>query len=278
MNKKLIYPILGLAALMVACDPAEDREVLSGALTADQIQISAIPQVIDGKNSNYIDLNSDGVGVLSLWDYGSGVTVKTKTTVQVVLSGENQIKFTGRNHDGSLIEKVLTVQVDTLVNVPAEWGYLCGSGEKTWVWDDTQPNEEVWGNGGYKGNVSPGWWKVSLGSIDGQAEGEGRGAEMVFAVSGSALTINKTDGTSQSGSFSFDMTNQTLNDAEEVWAKGKLTTKVVSVLCGISPNEGNARVSEYDILSLDDEKMALAYPEPGAGSWGTAWFWMFRAK
>lgn len=285
MNKKLVYSVLGFAALMFSCNPAEDREVLSGALTADQIQVTAIPQVIEGKNSNYIDLNSDGVGVLSSWDYGSGITAKTKTTVQLVLQGENQIKFMGRNHDGSMIEKILTVQVDTLIDVPAEWGYFCGSGEKVWTWDDTQPEDAnestgptVWGNGGYKGNVTPGWWKVGLDGIDKQAAGEGKGAEMIFAVSGSKLTINKTDGTSESGTFSFDMTNQTLDDGGAVWAKGKLSTKTVSMLCGIAPNEGNVRVYEYDILSLDDDKMALARPEPGQGSWGTAWFWMFKAK
>lgn len=278
MNKKLIYSVFGLALLTIACDPVEDRKTLTGALTADQVEISAVPQVVDGKNSNYIDLNSDGVGVLSSWDYGSGVTVSTKTTVQVVLKGENDIKFTGRNHDGSTFEKILKVQVDTLINVAPEWGYFCGTGEKTWVWDDTQPNEEVWGNGGYKGNVSPGWWKVNIDGIDGQAAGEGRGAEMVFAISGSKMTMNKADGTSQAGTFSFDMDATTLDDGGAVWGKGKLSFKAVSVLCGISPNEGNIRVSEYDILALDDEKMSLAYAASGTGSWGEAWFWMFRAK
>lgn len=278
MNKKLLYSVVGLALFITACEPAEDRDVLSGAVTADQINISATPQVVDGKNSNYIELNSDGNPVLSSWDYGSGVTTGTKTVVQVVLKGENQIKFTGRNHDGSLIEKTLTVQVDTLINVPAEWGYFCGSGEKTWVWDDTQADEAVWGNGGYKGNTSPGWWRVALNDIDEQAKGEGRGAQMTFAISGSKLTITKSDGSSQSGSFTFDMNAKTMDDGGAVWGKGKLNTKVVSVLCGIAPNEGGGRVYEYDILNLDDEKMALARPEPGAGSWGTAWFWMFRAK
>lgn len=278
MNKNILYPVLGIAFLMAACDPVENREILSGAITADQLQISATPQVVDGKNTNYIDLNSDGVPVLSSWDFGSGVTVSTRTTVQVVLKGENQIKFTGRNHDGSTIEKVLTVQVDTLINVAAEWGYFCGAGEKNWVWDDTQPNEEVWGNGGYKGNVSPGWWKVALNDVDGQAPGEGKGASMTFAIAGSRLTMNKSDGTSQSGSFSFDMTQQTLDDGGAVWGKGKLYTKSISVLCGIAPNEGGARVMEYDILALDNDKMALARPEPGQESWGTAWFWMFRAE
>jgi hypothetical protein len=278
MNKKLIYPILALASLMVACDPAEDRAVLSGAITADQLNISATPQVIDGKNSNYIDLNSDGAPVLSSWNYGSGMTTATKTTVQLVVGGANDIVFTGRNHDGSTITKTLTVQIDTLVNVPAEWGYFCGSGEKAWVWDDTQADQKVWGNGGYLGSVAPSWWTVSIDEMSGQADGEGGGAEMVFSVAGASLTLNKSDGSSEKGSFSFDMSDVTLDESGEVWAKGRLNTIGTSVLAGVSPNEGNARISRYDILVLDNEKMVLAYPEPGAGAWGTAWFWMFRAK
>ena len=50
------------------------------------------------------------------------------------------------------------------------------------------------------------------------------------------------------------------------------------MLCGKSPNEGNAPVYSYDILKLDDQKMVLAYPEPKSKAWETAWFWMFRAE
>jgi len=277
MKKTLIYSLLAVTMMLVACDPTENRDVMSGAITADDLQISATPQKVDGKNSNKIDLNSDGVGCLTSWNYGNGTTVSTKTTVEMVLKGANEIVFTGLNHDGTTITKTLTVQIDTLINVPPAWGLLCGSGAKSWVWDDTDPGA-VWGNGGYKGNVSPGWWKVALADINAQVAGEGAGAEMVFAVKGASLTKKKTDGTSVAGSFSFDMTAITLDDAKAVWGKGKLKTKNVSVLCGIQPNAANAPVNEYDILKLDDTKLVLSFPEPGAGSWGTAWFWMFKAK
>lgn len=277
MKKTLIVSLVAATMLLVACDPTEDRDVLSGAITADDLQISATPVLVEGKNSNSIELNSDGVGSLSSWNYGNGTTTSTKTTVQLVLKGANEIVFTGLNHDGTTITKTLTVQVDTLINVPAEWGLLCGEGEKTWIWDDTDPSA-VWGNGGYKGNVSPAWWKVALADIDGQAAGEGAGAEMVFAVGGSSLTKIKSDASSAKGSFSFDMSAKTLDDGGVVWGIGKLKTKNVGVLCGIQPNGGGATVYEYDILKLDADNLVLAFPEPGAGSWGTAWFWMFKAK
>jgi hypothetical protein len=279
MNKILLYSMLAAIMMMVACDPIEDRDVMSGAITANDLQISATPVLVNGKKSNSIMLNSDGVGCLSSWNYGNGITTSTKTTVQLVLKGANDIVFTGLNHDGTTITKTLTVQIDTLINVPAEWGILCGSGTKSWVWDDSQ-TDGVWGNGGYKGNTSPGWWKVVLADVDGQTKGEGIGAEMVFSVHGSSLTKKKADGTSVVGSFTFDMSAITKDDGGAVWAKGKLVTKNVTVLSGKQPNSAskNDPIYEYDILKLDKEKMVLAWPEPGAGSWGTAWFWMFKAK
>jgi len=86
MKKTLIYSLVAAAMMMVACDPAEDRAVLSGAITADDLQISATPVKVDGKNSNSIALNSDGVGCLSSWNYGNGTIASTKDTVQLVLS------------------------------------------------------------------------------------------------------------------------------------------------------------------------------------------------
>ena len=277
MKKTLIFSMLAATLMLAACDPTENRDVLSGAITADALNISATPLLVGGKKSNSVELNSDGVGVLTSWNYGNGVTTSTKTTVQLVLKGANQIVFTGLNHDGTTITKTLTVQIDTLIGVPPEWGMLCGAGAKSWVWDDTDPTS-VWGNGGYKGNTSPGWWKVALADMNGQTTGEGAGAEMVFSVSGSSLTKKKSDGTSVKGTFTFDLTAKTLDDNGVVWARGKLTTKGVTVLSGKAPNGGNAPVYAYDILKLDDAKMALAWPEPGQGSWGTAWFWMFKAK
>jgi hypothetical protein len=262
--------------MMVACDPAENRDVLSGAITASDLKISATPVLVNGKKSNNIELNSDGNGCLSSWNYGNGTTVSTKTTVQLVLKGANDIVYTGLNHDGTTITKTLTVQIDTLINVPPEWGILCGTGTKSWVWDDTQA-DAVWGNGGYLGNTSPGWWKVPLADMNAQAAGEGAGAEMIFSVHGSSLTKKKTNSTTAVGSFAFDMTAKTILGDGTVWAKGKLTTKNVTVLAGFVINE-NTNCYSYDILTLDNSKMALACPRPGAGSWGEATFWMFRAK
>lgn len=262
-------------ALLLGCEPIEDRMELGSAIGAEQLDISATVLTVNGKKSNKVVVNNNSP-VLSSWDYGTGVTQKKTDTVLLVSTGENEIIFTGLNPDGSKISKSLKVTVDELsFPVPLEWGMLTDGKDKTWVWDTTKPS--VWGNGGYMGSNGPAWWTLKEADIDGQAPGEGKGAKMIFSLRGAKLTKVKSTGQQEVGSFSFDMGKQVKLDDGTVWAKGKLTTKGVTVLCGKSPNEGNAPVYEYDILIINDSEIVLSYPEPGVGPWGTAWFWNFKA-
>ncbi|TDS13180.1 hypothetical protein [Sphingobacterium paludis] len=275
--KHFLFALCSLyALLLLGCEAIEDRMELGTAITADQLQLTATPLVVGGKKSNKVILDNKSP-VLSSWDYGIGLTQRKTDTVLLVSTGENEIIFTGLNPDGSKITKTLQVTVDELTYpVPLEWGLLTNGSEKNWVWDETKP--AVWGNGGYMGNSAPAWWALKVAEIDGQAPGEGAGAKMVFGLRGATLTKLKSTGQTEVGSFSFDMTKKVTLDDGTVWAKGKLTTKGVTVLCGKSPNEGNAPVYEYDILLINDTEMILAYAEPGAAAWGTAWFWVFRAE
>ncbi|GHV48166.1 hypothetical protein FACS1894181_03230 [Bacteroidia bacterium] len=268
-----------MAAVMVfvSCDPVETRQELKGATTMDKINslVTVSAEMRDGKRSNYLLLKSDGLDALSSFDYGLGTYVGTNGRVQVVSRGENVVIFTALNADGTKLQKEFTVNVEELYDVAPEWEIICGSGSKTWGWDDQAP--AVWGNGGYLGNVTPGWWTVSIGDMEEQTPGEGASATMTFAVKGSALTKNKTGGSKEEGTFSFDMSKTTAGD-DGLWAIGKLNTRGVSVLSGKQPNGENAPVNQYDILKLNASEMVLAFPEPGAGAWGTAWYWLFRAK
>ncbi|MFC3199834.1 hypothetical protein ACFOET_19605 [Parapedobacter deserti] len=267
--------VMMLALVYSGCEPIEERMAMGGGITADQLNITATPVVVDGQNSNKIVLDNKSP-VLSSWDFGVGTTARKTDTVLLVTTGENEIIFTGLNPDGTKITKTLTVRVDELsFEVPLEWGYLTGGTEREWIWDDTQP--AVWGNGGYLASTKPEWWMVPIGDINGQAPGEGPGAKMVFSLRGAMLTKVKADGQEEAGFFSFNMARTTTQDDGTIWAKGKLTTRGVTVLCGKSPDEGNAPVYEYDILVLDDDRMVLSYAPPGSGAWDPAFFWVFRA-
>ncbi|WP_118194412.1 hypothetical protein [Albibacterium indicum] len=277
MKRYVAYVVVLMISLIVmSCESVEDRLDMGGFISAEQLDISATPIVIDGKNTNKVVLDNKSP-VLSSWNFGVGQTQKKTDTVLLVVEGENEIVFTGRNPDGSEIKKTLTVNVDELYfEVPLEWGILTGGSEKEWIWDDSDGG--VWGNGGYLANVEPAWWIVSLADVSGQAPGEGTGAKMTFSLSGATFTKVKSDGTTETGTFLFNMTNKTTKPDGTVWAKGKLTLKGTTVLCGVSPDEGKIPVYEYDIIVLDNEEMVLSYAPPGTAEWGTAYFWKFRAS
>lgn len=275
MNKSIIYSML-LAIACISCDPIENRESMGNAITADQLNVTATPVVVNGVNSNKIVLENNSP-VLSSWDYGLGTSSRAYEEVLLVLTGENTIIFTGLNPDGTKITKELTVTVDELsFEVPAEWALFCGDGSKTWAWDDTK--EKIWGNGAYLGGTDPGWWGRSISDIDEETTTEGAAAEMIFSTTGSTLSKVLSDGSTLAGTFSFDMTKQTLDENGNVWGRGKLNTRNVTVLHGISQNEGQIPVYEYDIVRLTDDEMILSYAAAGTAAWGEAWFWNFKAK
>lgn len=133
--------------------------------------------------------------------------------------------------------KTLTVQVDALYDVEPEWALFavqpCG---KDPGYGTMLPDPVSGGNGGLKG-LCCSLLVGCLSGINGQAPREGAGASMTFTIAGARLIKNYNDGTSVQGSFTFDMSKIILDDGGNVWAKGKLNTKNVTVLCGKSPTK-----------------------------------------
>ncbi|MFZ4261980.1 hypothetical protein ACFRAE_08055 [Sphingobacterium sp. HJSM2_6] len=275
MKKLFNLIVIATSLFSFGCEPIEDRMELGSAITAEQLELSATPLMVNGKRSNKIIVDNKSQ-VLSSWDYGVGVSQRKSDTVLMVSTGENEIIFTGLNADGSKISKSVKVTIDELTfPVPPEWGFLTNGSERTWKWDETKP--AVWGNGGYLGSLGPAWWTLKENDIHGQAANEGVGAKMTLSLRGAKLTKIKADGTTEVGTFSFDMTKKLNMENGDQWSIGKLTTKGVTVLCGKSPNEGNGPVYAYDIIVINGNELVLAYPETGVGAWGTAWFWAFRS-
>lgn len=277
--KNIIYALCMMAIALVACEPIEDRDSIGGAITADQLDVKATPIVVNGKNGNMVILENHSP-VLSAWNCGGSLSTKAYDTVMVVKTGAVDVTFTGLNPDGSKIEKKFNIQIDALTTLPAEYKYLFGDPtkgvtSKKYVWDETAG--AVWGNGGYLGNTSPGWWTNNKASMDSNDPDYGSEGYMVFSLAGMTLKKSNAAGTkTETGTASLDLAAITKDGNGAVWASAKLITKNVTVLKGVAPNGGNAPVYSYDILKLNDSKLVLAWPEPGSGAWGTAWFWMFR--
>lgn len=274
MKKAFLYISMLLIVLFTACEPVENRLPMGNAITADQLDISVTPIMIDGKKSNKVVMENHSP-VLSSWNYGVGVSQKMVDTVLLVITGDNDIIFTGLNPDGTTINKTLTVNVEELsFPVPEEWGFLCGDGEKEWVWAEEAP----FGNGGYLANYKPEWWVLDQDGIEEQAEGEGPNSSIIFAINGASLTKNRNDGTSETGTFSFNMNKKKTTSGGELWAKGEMKTVGTTVLCGVSPDEGKIPVDTYDILVLTGDRLVLAYAPAGTDEWGAAYFWVFVPK
>lgn len=279
MKKSIIYAFCILAIALVACEPIEERDSIGGAISADQLDIKATPIVVNGKNSNMLVLENHSP-VLSAWNCGGAVSSKSYDTVMVVKTGSIDVAFTGLNPDGTKITKNFTIQVDVLSTLPIEYKNLFGDPtqgitSKKYVWDETAG--AVWGNGGYLGNTSPGWWTNDKAAMDKEDADYGSEGYMIFDLNGMTLKKSNAAGTkTETGTASLDLSSKKLDGNGAVWASAKLITKNVTVLKGVAPNGGNAPVYDYDILKLSDSKLVLAWPEPGSGAWGTAWFWMFR--
>ncbi len=286
MKKLMIYYLFLLTVAFVACETIEDRDDIGGAISESELDVTATPIVINGVNTNKIVLENNSP-VLASWNYGIATTNRNVDTVLMVVPGTTTIKFTGLNPNGEKVTKDLDVDVEDLYfDVAPQWAYLCGEGEKKWVWDDSEGY--MWGNGGYRGSVRPDWWgrtKLDIVEEDGYA-GWDADSYMVFSTDGATLTKSTSDGSNvEAGTFKFDMSSPIYyNGDSEVWAEGLLTTKNVTVLQGISQNDDKEPVYEYDIIKLDDDQMILAYKtrtgwsEGNWDEWGAeAWFWVFKA-
>lgn len=279
MKKSIIYAFCILAITLVACEPIEERDSIGGAISADKLDVKATPIVVNGKNGNMVILENHSP-VLSAWNCGGAVSSKSYDTVMVVKTGAIEVAFTGLNPDGTKITKNFTIQVDVLSTLPTEYKNLFGDPtqgitSKKYVWDETAG--AVWGNGGYLGNTSPGWWTNDKAAMDKEDADYGSEGYMIFDLNGMTLKKSNAAGTkTETGTASLDLSSKKLDGNGAVWASAKLITKNVTVLKGVAPNGGNAPVYDYDILKLTDSKLVLAWPEPGSGAWGTAWFWMFR--
>jgi hypothetical protein len=276
MKKIIIFSFLVSLLSFVACDPINDRDEMTGSITADQIVASVTVEKLNGKNVNKINFTCSSP-INCQWTNGVLTKAGANGDMLMFTTGKQIVTLTGMCGDGTIIKKEFEVTVDDMhYEVAPEYALFCGKGEKTWTWDDTA--NAGWGNGGYKGNTTPGWWAVSVDAIEEQAKakghpGEGKGATMKFVLNG--LKVIKSTG--NIGTFSFDMTKKTLDDGGAIWAVGKLYTKKSAILFPVICNDW-VDTNTFDILKLTEDKLYLSIPKSGTtGSWGEATFWCFKA-
>lgn len=116
-NRK--YIAIFAVALLTGCDPLTDEYAMDdNALSADRLQITAVPVQADGKNGNVIIVENRSP-ILSEWTLGNTVTTRAYDQITVPTLGSHIVNFRGLNAEaGAYTEKTLTVQVDTISCVP----------------------------------------------------------------------------------------------------------------------------------------------------------------
>lgn len=277
MMKKIFLLLLLAVMVFTACDPIEDRDNIGTALTVDQLEATVTVKQENGKNVNYVYCECSSP-VSSQWDNGIAPVQSSYAELLIFGTGQQKVTLRALCADGTLLTKEFTFTVDEMSPnhpLPVEYRYFTGNSEKVWVWDNLAPDGAPYGNGGYMGNIGPGWWKVPMSDLDAQSvekgcPGDGKDAYMTFKLSG--MQIVKSSGAQ--GSFSFSMSEIVSSG----WDIGTMYTSGVNVLIGVNGNAIDVPYYQYSILKLDDDVLWLAAPEPGAGSWGACWFWCFRSQ
>ena len=117
--KKIFFAIPFMALAMTACNPSDIEGGSEwAAITADQIQVTATPAQVDGKNGNVIHVVSASP-VVTAWDAPQLIentthTVTTEGDIYVTRLGTNTITLSATNTGGAPVTKEITVQVDTI--------------------------------------------------------------------------------------------------------------------------------------------------------------------
>lgn len=245
----------------------------------DQSKISVKQVEANGKKGNYLTIQNLN-GNLCNWSLGTATSNKNnveKLFVTTKGTFDLNLKYTLADGTSKTI-KVGTYSVDTLSYIPEELGLLGGetTSGKAWKWYAKSSNG-VWGNGSYLNDQAPGWWKVQYADIDGQASGkgtiekDGSGVTAVFNRLAGTYTKNNGD----TGTYIYDVTDHAPGAADG-WDKGSITFKNVNIPMGYLVNNGNAIPDKYYVVKLTNHFLTLCAPEPGSGSGGTAWYWVFE--
>ena len=276
MKKKIFFlPLLAIA--IAACDTSiEDSGHPSPAITAAELQ-NRVTLTQTGTENAFTYSTSPALPVQVLDQDGnilaSGVAGELKSFPPPVTSLIVRVI----NQDGTFTSIEKNVTITEYKDVPEIYRVLYGTdySERTWTWDDTDPNG-VWGNGNLNDHDGPAWWKVSAADIDSQATSknlpqDGINGWMKFICKQRIVKTSR----GQDGSTSWDGTKHTPKSTGDF---GQLTFKGTFPLMGILVNKGNKPQYEYWILKMDNTHITLAAAESKDEPWGTAFFWNFKVK
>lgn len=278
--KKILYfvAMIFIAIGFVSCDPVQDNETGSVVVSPEKLTEAFNIQAKSAGNNNLIISTSPSYYI---WVYdantdkmiGNGTSVK----VQVVPPAKKgsfyvETRDMVGNSSKSGVKSIDITEYTDLPEIYDKLFKIHGKGDFTttyWTWNTEAP-EGVWGNGGYMESTGPAWFRCAASSIDAQAKMNNLpkdGLNGWFSLSLEGVT------TSRGETGSIEVSEDHVKDG---WDVGTITFTGTVPLLGIGPNNGKKRQYTYQIIRISDDELRLCAPDPGAGDWGTAWFWNFK--
>jgi len=283
-NIRNILVVIAAMLVVVSCEPIENRNELKGKVTDDDIAkyIKIEQEIRNGKKSNFFTFASDGLKANVQFKHGLGtVTVSSmgKKVQCFVVAGNQEIIVRVLNPDASeIVEKIYPYTVEEAFDVAPQWAMLCGTGSKTWTWDESA-DPDCYGMGDVFANT-PGWWVPAWGA-DTLDELEWKGATMTFSAIGAALTKTRTNGSKAVGQFGFNMYVEPKPTFKR--SKGQFTTVGTTILNAKNYMDSHDIENKFEIIDLSNNKLHLitidmagrdTYNAEAAG-WGQATHWIF---
>lgn len=296
--------------MLISCDPIKDEKDFDiNTVTASELEncISFTQTDADGNaaaDGNYFTYVTSPATQVVIFNYlsdGSENQLARGTSGSFSIrpkrgSDPSQtfyVRVIGSDLSETTIEKTYTVfvqqELDPEIRLLASDSY----GSKTWKWDGSIGDGEVWGNMGYCGGSGADvalsgngkWWGVKseedfltqlTHTEDGAYHNDGdvENSYMVFTDEGILTSYDKNGDVIRTSSYTVEG-----YDASAEWRKGLL--KATAILWPYEINSGGNIPGEYEIVYLTADKMCLVYPDGGAygglGSWGEASFWHFKS-
>ncbi len=279
--KKILFAAALLAFTMSSCDPQQDDGSPAANVTSEQLS-QEVQITAKSEGNNNLIVSTSPTRYIYVYDaetnalVGNGTAVKVQVlpparTVSYYVQVTGEDRTVAKSAPKSIDVKEFT-DLDPILTT------LFGDGKDgftsyTYTWN-TGASDGVWGNGGYLESTGPAWWIVAAGDIDTQAKDKGLPNDGLTGWFKMGLGANGVE-TSRGEKGSVSATSDVVKAG---WDIGTLTFSGTMPLMGVLPNNGNARQYVYQILKADNSELRLCAPEPGAGDWGTAWFWNFKRK
>lgn len=268
--------------LFASCEPVENRDKLGNLLSESELVFDIIQEPAGG---NTVIFENKTPGVIPYFAWGGEYSNQPRTEAYIPFAGEYTVTFTAFTAGGPVsISKDFTVnQNDPEYFANPAWDLLTGNGAgKTWVIASDVPTSEFsgvfWGNGSYLGN----WfsWSEDWGAKkDDYPRDMDINGEFYFDLEGGLNFQSTEHGKTATGSFNLQVADEdrVLTDAGEIWSIGKLDLAGASIPYGISVNEDNKIIYQFDICRLTEDELVLAYQNPSV-DYGETWFWRFKRK